>query len=119
MGAKPKKKPKTKASRRAALGWIGIWATLWWGISCAYVLLLVWAGKDTYVSLSGKTGQGGSLSRWHAAIRSTYHNSAVLPALLGIIIVVWLVGSWFWLREVKRQNIGYKAAFKDLFLTIR
>lgn len=100
------KKSKTKSKK---LKQIGLWATIWWGVSGLYLVLLFWASRDNYVALSS----------WKSAICRTYHDSDVLPALLGMIIVVWVIGGLVWLGELKRQKISYKAAFKDLFLTIR
>ncbi len=100
------KKSKTKSKK---LKQIGLWATIWWGVSGVYLVLLVWASRNNYIALSN----------WRSAISRTYYNSDVLPALLGFIVGVWVVGGVLWLRELKRQKISYKAAFKDLFLTIR
>ncbi len=108
----------TKSTKRAKLGWIGVWATVWWGISCAYVLLLVWSGKDYYVA-AGNGGSIASLAGWRSAIGSAYRGSSWLPVLLVLIVVVWIIGGWLWLRELKHQNVSYRAGLKDLFLTIR
>lgn len=108
-----------KTAKRARLGWIGVWATIWWGVSCFYLVLLVWAGKDRYATLSSSPDSGSSLSNWQSALSGAYRDSDFLPALLALIVVVWVIGGWLWLREVRRQNVGYGAAFKDLFLTIR
>ncbi len=88
---------------------IGLWATIWWGVSGLYVVLLVWASRNNYVALSS----------WKSAISSAYRNSSALQILLAAVVIGWLIGGWIWLRELKRQKISYKAAFKDLFLTIR
>lgn len=96
---------------------IGAWATVWWGVSGAYVLLLVWVAKDYYVErAAGSTSS--SLGNWWHAIGDAYTQSVVLPGLLALIGLVWLVGGLVWLRELKRRRISYAAAFKDLFLTI-
>ena len=109
------KRPKA----RTALWWIGLWATVWWGVSGAYVLLLVWMSRDSYVDISTDAGSNGFFSDWWSAISHTYDDSGVLPGLLALVIAVWVVGGVIWLRELKRQKISYKAALKDLFLTIR
>ncbi len=98
---------------------IGLWATIWWGVSGLYVVLLFWVGRSDYVTISERAGSGSAISNWQSAISSAYSDSSVLPALLALIVIVWLIGGWVWLRELKRQKISYKAAFKDLFLTIR
>jgi hypothetical protein len=102
-------KAKKSKAKDKTLKQIGLWATIWWGVSGAYVVLLVWASRNNYVVLSN----------WWSAISRTYSDSNILPALLAVILFVWVVGGWVWLRELKHRKISYKAAFKDLFLTIR
>ncbi len=104
---------------RTKLQQVGWWATLWWGVSCAYVLLLVWLAADTYADISESADSQGFFSDWQSAVSSIYAENSYLPALLGFIIVVWIIGGIIWLKELKKQKISYKAAFKDLFLTIR
>jgi hypothetical protein len=108
---------RTKA--KTALRRVGIWATIWWGISGAYVVLLAWMSKGSYVDISTGFGSNDFFSDWQSAISDTYSNYSFLPGLLAFILIVWAAGGWIWLRELKRQKISYKAAFKDLFLTLR
>lgn len=109
-----KSKPKSKTLKR-----IGLWATIWWGVSGAYVVLLVWASRNDYVAFSQQAVPASSLANWRSAIEGAYRSSDTLQILLVLIATVWVIGGWLWLRELKHRNISYKAAFKDLFLTIR
>jgi hypothetical protein len=108
-----------KATPKTARWWIGLWATVWWGVSGVYILLLAWEGREYYAIESSSIRSGGFFSDWWSAVTTTYDASNVLPALLALIIAVWIAGGVVWLRELKRQKISYKAAFKDLLLTIR
>lgn len=111
---------KTAYKRRGTKLWgIGWWATAWWAVSGLYLLLLVWMAKDIYVEKAGATGSGVSIGTWLDAISLTYHSSHNLQGLFLFIMLVWIIGSVTWLAELKRHGISYKAAFKDLFLTIR
>jgi hypothetical protein len=116
-------KKKNNKTKRAALGWIGVWATAWWGVSCLYVLLLFLTARNNYGHYPGLPAFGNSFgsmfSWWASAIRTTYDNYASLQVLLAFIVAVWIIGGYFWLRALKRQKVGYKAGFKDLFLTVR
>lgn len=111
------KDKKIKTSKR--LEQIGLWATIWWAVSCTYVLLLLWLGREKYVELSLSISSGGFFSDWWSAAGTVYDNRAFMPGLLSLIILVWAVGTYVWLRELGKEKINYKAAFKDLFLTIR
>jgi len=106
----------TARKRVPTLRRIGTWATWWWGVSCGYVLLLVWRAKDYYQAFGG---HGFSLGNWARALRQAFTTSASLRVLLAAILLLWVLGGWLWLRELKRHKVSYKAAFKDLFLTIR
>lgn len=112
-------KTKKRSKKSVVPPGVGLWATIWWAVSCVYVLLLVWAATDNFAALSAGPGSQGFLSDWHSAIASAYRDSAFLQPLLMVIIAVWLIGGLIWLRELKRLKISYKAAFKDLFLTLR
>lgn len=112
-------KQKKKHLKRARLGFIGVWATAWWGVSCAYVLLLFWAARNDYVALAGPGGSAVSVAKWQSALAGAYDDSVWLPALLAAIVSVWVVGGWLWLRELKRQKVSYGDGFRDLFLTLR
>lgn len=78
-------------------------------------MLLVWESRNAG-SVSGGDYSFGS---WTSAVRETFADSLFLQASLVAIILIWLVGGLWWLRELKRHKISYKTAFKDLFLTIR
>lgn len=114
---------KNKKPARAKLGWIGVWATVWWGVSCFYVLLLFWIARHNYGRYLGLPSLDDSLSStahwWSMALRDTYHSYVELQILLVFIVVIWVIGGYFWLQALRRQKVGYKAGFKDLFLTIR
>jgi hypothetical protein len=107
-----------RAQPKTALWWVGIWATIWWGVSCAYPLLLIWLARSYYVHLPEAKSQGFA-SDWAHAIGDTFGRYSFLWPLLIAVVAVWLVGGAIWLRELKRAKITYKSAFKDLFLTIR
>lgn len=110
---------KKSKNKSLALRRIGLWATIWWGVSCGYILLLVWLGRNNYAAISESTRSRGFFANWWTAISNTYRESDILLALLMLIIIIWIIGGWLWLQELKKQNISYQAAFKDLFLTIR
>ncbi|MBA2279478.1 hypothetical protein H0V99_03520 [Candidatus Saccharibacteria bacterium] len=98
---------------------IGLWATWWWTISWVYLLLLVWQSRDFYVNRAATISSTGFFSDWLASMNSTYRSSALLPSLLALIIIVWAIGGWMWLRELKRSNNSFVVGLKDLFFTIR
>lgn len=79
---------------------IGFWATVWWAVSCLYVLLLVWIAR------------GFDFGK--AFSENTY-----LYLLLAGIVFGWVMGAIAWFRELKRAKVPYHTALKDLFLTIR
>lgn len=85
-----------KAKPGTRLWWIGLWATIWLAVTGLYVVLLVWVFGV-----------------------ATDRPVAALVTLAGLILVGWLLGALFWLKELQRKKISYKVAFKDLFLTIR
>ncbi len=105
-----------KAKPKTTLWYIGFWATIWWGVSGIYLVLLLWLSRNNYIYSSMNNS---FLSAWKGAIKETYTTSSLLPGLLSLIIIVWAVGAIIWIIELKRQKIKYKTAFKDLFLTIR
>ena len=113
MSAK-KSKAKSKTLKR-----IGLWATVWWAVSGVYLVLLAWATKAPYTVLAEKDAKVVSVPDWWSALGSAYRDSSALQILLAVIVIGWLVIGWVWLRELKRRKISYRAAFKDLFLTIR
>jgi hypothetical protein len=108
-----------KAESKTALWFIGVWATVWWGLSFGYFLVLVWESRTLYVNLANSSNSTHFFEHWAQAIKAVYSTSFWWPTTLAIIVVVWLLGSWFWLRELKRQHISYADGFKDLLLTIR
>lgn len=111
------KSKQIKTSKK--LEQIGLWATWWWGVSCVYVLLLAWLGRDTYAVLSASSSSKGFFGNWQSAFNIEYDNHSYLAALLAVIVIGWIIGGVLWLQELKSAKISYKAAFKDLFLTIR
>lgn len=117
--AKSSKKNQYPPARGTKLWRIGWWATAWWAISGLYLLLLIWLAKDLYLAKAGAFDTGADLGGWIDAISLTYHSSHNLQGLLLFIVFVWIIGGITWLSELKRHGVSYKAAFKDLFLTIR
>lgn len=113
------KRSAGKAKPKTALWWIGLWATIWWGVTCGFVLVLFWRAKDYYLSAAAATPTAQFFSTWRTALAHSYHGSRLLPSFLMVIIAIWIAGGLLWLRALKIQNIGYRSAFKDLFLTIR
>ncbi len=113
-------KRKTGKAKSGSLLWkVGVWATWWWGVSCAYVLLLTWQSRDVYAFLSVMLASNSSLYNWRIAVSNTYSNTTWLQGLLALIVIGWIVGIVFWLKALKQSKISYKAGFKDLFLTLR
>jgi hypothetical protein len=98
---------------------IGTWATIWWGVSCAWVLYWVWLSRNTYVTYSVQKDAHGFFSTWAHALSNTYRTSAWLEWLFLVIVCVWVIGAIKWLYLLKKHEFSYRAAFKDLFLTIR
>lgn len=78
-------------------------------------MLLVWESRNAGSVKSGDF----SIGNWMTAINETFDDSLFLQVSLVAIILVWLLGSLVWLRELKRYKISYKTALKDLFFTIR
>lgn len=88
----------------STLARIGFWATVWWAISCLYVLLVVW------LAIIRIGGNGFSI---------VFDVYGYLYWLLAVIISVWAIGAVIWFRELKKAKVPYRVALKDLFLTIR
>lgn len=83
---------------------IGFWATVWWAVSCLYVLLIVWLAL---VEIGG------------FGFRIVFAAYPYLYWLLAIIIVGWVAGAIVWFRELRKAKVPYRVALKDLFLTVR
>jgi len=98
---------------------IGRWATIWWGVSCGYVLLWVWLSRHFYVHSISPPAHTSFFPAWRSALSLEYSDSAALQVLLFFILLIWVVLAISWLRALKRNKIPYKTALKDLFLTIR
>jgi hypothetical protein len=113
MKAKPPKKKSNKLLRQ-----VGLWATIWWGVSGLYFVLFVWLARN-YVQNSVFAYQGSDVSTWHGALRVTFNNHGVLQLLAVMIVLGWIVGGIAWLQALKQADISYRDGFKDLFLTIR
>ncbi len=84
----------------SALAKIGFWATAWWAISGLYLVILVFIAR----------GFGFS---------DAFADHGWLWWLLAAVVLGWVVGAQFWLRELKKAKVPYRSALKDLFLTIR
>jgi hypothetical protein len=108
-----------KARFRTTLWWIGLFATLWWAVTCLFVVLIIWQSRYLYVQYSVTNPHELFPTEWIVAIKNTYKASGFLDILLLAIVVGWLAGGFLWLHELKRQSIPYRAALKDLFATIR
>jgi hypothetical protein len=97
------------------LWWIGWWATIWWAISLLYIVWWFWLASITYAQY---VTTGNNISAWADAVGSTFAYSEVLQMQL-MILAIWLVGGLWWVSELQRKKITLRAAFKDLFGTIR
>ena len=104
-------KKKAGKAKSGQLRWIGIWATIWWGISGLYIVLVAWLAKD-YLSLFENIG-------WRLAIQEVFIQHPAVIWLLIFIVDMWLIGGVVWLRALKQAKISYKSAFRDLLLTLR
>jgi|GEM_PF-5482494 len=107
-----------KREQPLALKKIGTWATWWWGVTFLWILIWVWVSRTYYVRQSAAV-HNGFFTDWGSALRLTYNGMSWLRFLLLTIIVVWIIGAAEWLLVLKKYHQSYKAAFKDLFLTIR
>src|SRR5690242_15066745 len=103
-----KKLKNTKALKR-----VGLWATIWWAVSGLYLVLLVWQAQNYYL------GFEFSVHEWLSSCGMAFANSVTLQLLLYVIVLVWVVGGFVWLKALKQAKISYKDGFKDLFLTLR
>ncbi|HUD06688.1 MAG TPA: hypothetical protein VMR34_02275 [Candidatus Saccharimonadales bacterium] len=108
-----------KAKPNTPLWWIGFWATAWWALTCVYGLVLVWQARNRLINQSLDHARGNSLARWFSAVKNTYTSSSILIDLFDVLLIVWLIGLLVWLVQLRKKKISYKAAFRDLFLTIR
>jgi hypothetical protein len=108
-----------KAKPKTVLWWVGFWATLWWGLSCIFVVILIWQSRTYYADQSILQAHSNFFGGWQHAISYTYKRTNWLEWLLTVIICVWLAGGLVWLAAVKRQKVSYRPALKDLFLTLR
>lgn len=97
---------------------IGIWATLWWGITCLWVLACVWQSRGIYANLSLFSTRGFTAD-WRKALHMAYSSTTWLQVALLVIVLGWIAGAITWLYELKKHHFSYKAALKDLFMTIR
>lgn len=112
---------KTKSSKKKSnklLRQVGLWATIWWGVSGLYLLLFVWLARN-YVQNSPFAYQGSDFSTWHRALRETFAHRGSLQLLLIIVALGWIICGMAWLKALKQANISYRDGLKDLFLTIR
>jgi hypothetical protein len=98
---------------------IGLWATIWWGVSCGYLLLWVWLARNYYVLFSTSALHRSTYDAWKSALSIEHNHSTVLMVLRLLILFGWVIGFVLWFRALKKNKISYKVALKDLFLTIR
>lgn len=96
--------------------WIGVWATIWWAVSGLYLALLVWMSQS-YITI-GEHVRTSFVGAWSEAISKTFTQSTFLQLTLLFVIAIWIIGGLVWLYELRQQRMSYRAAFKDLFLTI-
>lgn len=109
----PKSKSNYPKAKPGSLLWaVGFWATIWWAVSCLYVLLVVWQGLNEY----SEAAAGVSFVD---AVGDVFSDSVILWPLFITIAVGWVIGGYIWLKELKKLKVPYRVAFKDLFLTIR
>ncbi len=106
----------TKARASKSLHQIGRWATLWWGLTCFYIFLLVWQAEDYFVS---NPSNFSVIKNSANSISSAFQSSVFLQILLVVIIIGWIIGGALWLKALKKQKISYRVAITDLFFTIR
>jgi hypothetical protein len=107
------------AKKGSTLWWVGLWATVWWGVSGLYILLLVWLAKEQYVAVVEAKSSLGESSLWSLAIKEAYFEYPALSIILILILAVWIVIGIHWLKALKKARISYKEGLKDLFFTIR
>lgn len=98
-----------KAPKGTPLWWIGMWATIWFGLSGLYLVLLIWVATDYYTA---------GIS-WVEAVKEAYAQYSILTLLVSIIITGWIIGAIVWLRALKKAKISRKAGLKDILLTVR
>lgn len=108
-----------KAAPGTRLWNIGFWATVWWGVTGLYCLLVVWMSKNYYAELSIADPSDKVLNNWKLAFGDAYSRNILLILLTTMIIAGWVLCANLWLKELKRQKISYKAGLKDLLFTIR
>lgn len=101
---------KKLSYKRGLLKKVGLWATIWWAVSCLYGLLLVWQAKNLYVE---------EALPWPQALSRSFVVYQYLWSLLLVIIIGWAVCAYYWLKALKRAKISLKVGLKDLFLTLR
>ena len=109
---------KTLLKQSPSLNRIGLWATIWWGVSCLYPFWLVLSARSVYIA-QASAHAGGRLNDWAWAVSKTWGEHGYFAWALVAVIAVWLVTAAWWLRAVKRAGNSYAVAFRDLFLTIR
>lgn len=101
---------RKKIKQSKLLRQVGLWATIWWAVSCLYVLLVFWQGKNLYID---------DLLPWNKALTQSFSAYTWLWWLLAIIIIVWIIGAFVWVKALKQSKISLQAGLKDLFLTLR
>ena len=101
---------KKNSNQPALLRLVGLWATIWWAVSCLYVLLVVWLAKNLYIDKS--------LS-WGRALSHSFSVYKYLWLLLGTIMLGWVVLAVKWLKALDEAKISLKSGLKDLFFTLR
>lgn len=111
------KSKKSKSKNR--LRKVGLWATIWWGVTFLYIALVVWQSRNLYVANHMSFPDHSFILNWKNAIFSEYKASTTEQVLLVTIIYVWIAGGLVWLYELNRNKMSYAKAFRDLFLTIR
>lgn len=113
---------KAKSSKAKSLNLlrkVGLWATIWWGVSGLYMVLVVWLAKNYYVQKMNGGYQGGTLSAWNWAVDRAYVGHDILQWLITVIVLGWIIGGIAWLKALRQADISYSDGFKDLFLTLR
>ena len=112
-----KQKDIAKAYKKGtSMWWIGWWATFWWGISLLYIVWWFWLASTTYAQ---KVSTGNDITVWADTVGTTFAYSEMLQVQLWMILSVWFVGGLWWISELQRNKLSLRAAFRDLFGTIR
>jgi hypothetical protein len=108
-----------KASPHTPLYTLGFVATIWWGISCGFVALILIRATSYYAALSAHSGSMFIAADWVHATTHSYEASDIFMYSSLAIVVIWVAGFGVWLIALTRASIPISAGLHDLFLRIR